>query len=88
MSVVDYTEFRLNLARHMDRVVEGRAPLTVMRQGGKGNVVVMSEQEFEGWRETVHLLSNPRNAEHLLNSVRQAEAGLCVEAPLSDPASR
>jgi antitoxin YefM len=47
----------------------------VTRQGGKGNVVMISEPEFVGWQETVHLLSSPRNAERLLRGVRQAEAG-------------
>ncbi len=36
---------------------------------------MISEAEFAGWQETVHLLSSPRNAERLLRGVRQAEAG-------------
>jgi antitoxin YefM len=85
MAVVNYTEFRQNLASHMDEVVENRAPLLVTRQGGKGNVVVIAEEEFEGWRETVHLLSNPRNAERLLRAIRDAEAGATIEHDLADP---
>jgi antitoxin YefM len=84
MAVVNYTEFRQNLASHMDEVVESRAPLLVTRQGGKGNVVVIAEEEFEGWRETVHLLSNPRNAERLLRAIRDAEAGAATERDLAD----
>jgi antitoxin YefM len=85
MAVVNYTEFRLNLASHMDAVTESRAPLLVTRQGGKGNVVVIAEEEFEGWRETVHLLSNPRNADRLLHSIREAEAGEAAPRDLVDP---
>lgn len=85
MAVVNYTEFRLNLASHMDAVTESRAPLLVTRQGGKGNVVVIAEEEFEGWRETVHLLSNPRNAEHLLRSIHEADAGEGLPRDLIDP---
>jgi antitoxin YefM len=66
MRQVSDTEFRASLAGHMDEVVKSRAPLLVTRQGGKGNVVVISEEEFAGWQETVHLLSNPKNAERLL----------------------
>ncbi len=80
MSVINYTEFRLNLASHMDAVIESRAALVVTRQGGQGNVVVMSEEEFAGWQETVHLLSSPRNAERLLRSIRAAEAGDGLDA--------
>jgi antitoxin YefM len=85
MTVVNYTEFRLNLARHMDRVTTDRTPLTVTRQGGKGNVVVMAEEEFAGWQETVHLLSHPRNADRLLRSIRAAEAGEAAEHGLTEP---
>lgn len=64
-------------------------PIVVTRQGGRGNVVMISEVEFAGWQETVHLLSSPRNAERLLRGVRQAEAGLLpardVLAPEAGP---
>ncbi|MBV8703854.1 MAG: type II toxin-antitoxin system Phd/YefM family antitoxin, partial [Acetobacteraceae bacterium] len=39
----------------MDQAVETGAPIIVTRQGGRGNVVILSEDEFEGWQETVHL---------------------------------
>jgi antitoxin YefM len=72
---VSYTDLRQNLARYMDKAVESRAPLLVTRQGGKGNVVLLSEDEFEGWQETVHLLRSPANATRLLRSVAAADAG-------------
>ncbi len=75
MSCVSYSELRQNLARYMDEVVDSHAPVIVTRQGGRGNVVMISEEEFEGWRETVHLLSSPRNADRLMRSIRQIEAG-------------
>lgn len=75
MGSVTYTDLRANLARYMDEAVESRKPLVVTRQGGRGNVVMMSEEEFEGWQETVHLLRSPRNAERLLRSIRSADAG-------------
>jgi hypothetical protein len=33
--------------------------------GGNGSVVIITEAEFNDWRETVHLLSGPKNAETL-----------------------
>jgi antitoxin YefM len=75
LSHVTYTELRQNLAHYLDEAVETRAPIVVIRQGGKGNVVMLSEDEFAGWQETVHLLSNPANAERLLRSIRSADAG-------------
>lgn len=75
MAHVSYTELRQHLAHYMDQAVASRAPILVTRQGGKGNVVILSEEEFEGWQETVHLLRNPANAGRVLRSVRAAEAG-------------
>jgi antitoxin YefM len=85
MGHVSYTELRENLARYMDEAVESRAPIVVTRQGGKGAVVMMSLEEFEGWQETVHLLSSPRNAEILLRSIKDADAGRVGEHELIRP---
>ena len=79
MSHVTFTELRQNMASYFDRVAEDREPLVVMRANGKSNVVVMSEEEFAGWQETVHLLSSPKNAERLLRSIRDAETGRTSE---------
>lgn len=85
MSHVSYTELRQNLSRYLDEAIEGRVPIVITRQGGKGNVVLMSEAEFAGWQETVHLLSSPRNAERLLRGVRQAEAAQLQRHDLVPP---
>ena len=69
----------------MDQAVTSRAPIVVTRQAGRGNVVMISEEEFEGWQETVHLLSSPRNAERLLRSIRQLDAGHGREHALIPP---
>jgi antitoxin YefM len=82
MTHISYTELRQNLARYLDETVANRTPIVVTRQGGKEPVVFMPLQEFEGWRETVHLLSSPRNAERLLESIRQAEDGQVEEREL------
>ncbi len=85
MGHVTYTELRENLARYMDEAVESRAPIVVTRQGGKGAVVMMSLEEFEGWQETVHLLSSPRNAEILIRSIKDANDGRVEDHSLIGP---
>ena len=85
MGHVTYTDLRQNLARYMDQAVNDRTPILVTRQGGKGNVVILSEEEFLGWQETVHLLSNPANARRLLESTREADDGLTTEHELIEP---
>jgi antitoxin YefM len=85
MSHVSFTELRQHMARYFDQVAADREPLVVTRQGDKGNLVVMSEEEFAGWQETVHLLSSPRNAERLQASIRQMRAGGARERDLIVP---
>ena len=75
MGHISYTELRQNLARYLDEAVASRAPLLITRQNGKGDVVMLSAEEFAGWQETVRLLSSPLNAERLMRSIRQLEAG-------------
>lgn len=58
MTCVSYTDLRQNLAHYLDEAVNSRAPIIVTRKTGKGSVVLMSEEEFSGWQETVHLLSS------------------------------
>jgi antitoxin YefM len=80
-SHVTYTDFRERLAAYMDQVCDSGAPLHVTRQGGRP-VVVISEEEFEGWMETVHLLRSPANARRLLESIAAANAGKLDEHDL------
>ena len=74
MANVNVTEFRQNLASHLDEVVDSRAPLVVTRGKGR-SVVVLSEEEYESLVETMHLLASPVNAEHLRNSIAELNAG-------------
>lgn len=84
-----YTELRQNLARAMDEVIESGAPLLITRQGGQGNVVMLSEAEFDSWQETVHLLRSPAMARRLLRATEAADAGRTTERSLAPtPAPR
>ena len=75
MSPVTLTVLRQNMANYLDRVAQDREPLVVTRPAGKGNVVIMAEEEFAGWQETVHLLSSPANARRLLKAVADIKRG-------------
>ena len=85
MSCVSYSDLRQNLAHYLDEAVSTRAPIIITRKAGKGSVVLMSEEEFSGWQETVHLLSSPRNAERLLRSIHDAENDAATERELLEP---
>ena len=81
MRHVSYTDFRQQLASHMDEVCDDHDPLLVTRQKGS-SVVVMSEADYASIMETLHLLGNRTNAETLLRSVADAEAGRVEERDL------
>lgn len=78
MDVTSYSELRQKLKACMDKVCADQAPLLVTRQNGEP-VVMMSLAEYESLEETLYLLSDPANAEHLRKSKAQAEAGEFVE---------
>lgn len=81
-TIVSYTDLRANLATYIDEALDSRAPITVTRQG-RGNVVIISQEEYEGLEETVHLLKSPANADRLRRSIAAADAGHLEEHKLA-----
>jgi antitoxin YefM len=75
---VPYDKFRKDPAKYMDQA-RGE-PLRIDREAG--SVVMIAEDEFKGWRETIHLLGSPANASRLLSALAQAEAGKLTEHEL------
>jgi antitoxin YefM len=84
MAHVSYSELRNNLASYMDEVCDDRAPLVVTRQNAR-SVVIMSEQDYEGLMETVHLLKSPANAARLLRSIKDADRGKSKKREIVEP---
>jgi antitoxin YefM len=83
MDTTSYSELRQKLKACMDKVCVDQAPLLVTRQNGE-SVVMMSLAEYESMEETLHLLSDPTNAERLLRAVADAEAGQLVEHEIEE----
>lgn len=84
MDVLNYSETRSNLKDVMDRVVESHTPVVVARKRGEA-VVMVSLADWNAMEETLHLLSNPRNATRLDEGVRQLDAGKGTERALVEP---
>jgi antitoxin YefM len=84
MANVTLTELRANMAKHFDKVEADRVELVITRQNHEP-LVVMPLAELEGLRETLHLLSSPANAEHILASIAEADAGNLMERELIEP---
>ncbi|MEV5602839.1 type II toxin-antitoxin system prevent-host-death family antitoxin [Streptomyces sp. NPDC052299] len=67
------SEARKHLFPLIEQVNEDHAPVHITSR--KGNAVLMSEQDFTSWQETIYLLRTPANARRLLDSIAEAEAG-------------
>ncbi|WP_295236545.1 type II toxin-antitoxin system prevent-host-death family antitoxin [Sediminibacterium sp.] len=72
MKVVNYTEFRNNLAESLNSVNDDGDIVVVARSKGK-NVVVMSLEEYNSIQETIYLNSTPANRVRLETSISRIE---------------
>jgi antitoxin YefM len=84
MKTLTVSETRANLKAVLDRVVADRAPIHIVRPKGEG-VVMIAQSEWEGMEETLHLLSSPANAKHLLDGIKELDAGRGEEHELIEP---
>jgi antitoxin YefM len=67
------SEARKNLFPLIEEVNNDRT--TVHITSKRGNAVLMSEDDYNSWQETIYLLRSPANAAWLASSIAQAEAG-------------
>ena len=81
MRVVNYTEFRNNLAESLNIVNDDGDIVNVSRSKGK-NVVVMSLEEYNTIQETLHLTSTTNNRKRLDKAVKNMNAGKFVRKAL------
>lgn len=84
MDVLSYSDTRANLKEVMDKVVNDRTPVVVTRQKAEA-VVMVSLADWNAMEETLHLLSNPKNADRLRASIAELDAGKGVERELIEP---
>lgn len=84
MNVETFSHARNNLKAVMDRVVADCAPVKIIRQRGKG-VVMISESDWDSMEETLHLLSSPKNAARLAESIAELDAGRGQVRELIEP---
>jgi len=84
MDILSYSDLRANLKRVMDRVIRDRTHVVVTRQKADA-VVMVSLDDWNAMEETMHLLSNGKNAERLRESVRQLDSGKGAARELARP---
>lgn len=74
MQAVTAKDAKRNLPSLIEQILADAEPRIVVTDKGE-QVVMMPLDEFNSWKETQYLLSNPANAAHLRRSITEAESG-------------
>ncbi len=74
MEITTYSNFRQNLKRFLDNILNDRSVLYVTRSKGE-DVVILPKSDYESMQETLSLLSNPKNAERLHRGIKEFNEG-------------
>ncbi|GAA1668066.1 type II toxin-antitoxin system prevent-host-death family antitoxin [Glycomyces endophyticus] len=67
------SEARRDLFPLIKKVNDDHAPVRISSKAG--NAVLMSEEDYEAWQETMFLLRSRGNAERLMRSIAELDAG-------------
>ncbi len=81
MNTTTASSAKENLENLIRQVENDAEPILIMLDEDR-KAVLMSEREFNSWQETIYLLSNSANADHLRKSLAEADANLTGEREL------
>ena len=81
MNAVTLKEAKRHLEELVKRVIADAEPTIVLTESGE-QAVLLPLNEYNSWKETLYLLSNPANAEHLRRSISEARKGEVQEREL------
>jgi antitoxin YefM len=81
MNAVTLKDAKLNLERLVEQVIADAEPTIIVTESGE-QVVFLPLDEYNSWKETLYLLANPANVDHLRRSIAEAEAGKVQEREL------
>jgi antitoxin YefM len=74
MKAVSLKDDKIDLEEVVEQVIaDAEATIVVTKSGGQA--VVLPLDEYNSWKETAYLLSNPANADHLRRSIAEAQLG-------------
>jgi len=83
MKVLNYSEFRQNLANSLNAVNDDKEIVVVSRPQGR-NVVVMDLDEYNAIQETIHLTSSKANRKRLDEAIQEMKQGIHHSHELMD----
>lgn len=81
MNAITVNQAKQRLNDLMKQVISDAEPTIICSDKGE-KTVLMSLDEFNSWQETLYLLFNPANAEHLRKSIAQVKARKTTEREL------
>ncbi len=83
MNAITLNEAKRNLEQVIEQVIADAEPTIVVTEAGQ-QVVFLSLDEYNSWKETLYLLGNPANATHIRQSIAEAQAGNVHQRELHD----
>lgn len=72
MIAVNYSFFRENMKKYMDKTTDEYETVIVTRKNNK-NVVILSEETYNNMLENIYIMSNKENYSRLLNGKENVE---------------
>jgi len=83
MLAVNYSTLRENLKKYCDAANQDLETIIVTRKSG-GNLVLISESEYNNLLENLYIRTNPEYYHKILNSIEELKAGKTIRAELTD----
>jgi antitoxin YefM len=71
MTTITASEARKSLFPLLAQVNDVHIAITITSKAGNG--VLISEEDYEAWRTTMHLVSSPANARRLAEAIERSE---------------
>ena len=83
MDAITINQAKQDINRLIEQVISDAEPTIICNDQGQ-KAVLLSLDEYNSWEETLYLLSNPANADHLRRSIQEDKAGKVIEPKLDE----
>ena len=83
MDAITINQAKQNIEGLIEQVIADAEPTIICNDKGQ-KAVLLSLDEYNSWQETLYLLSNPVNAEHLRKSIKEDLSGKIAERSLNE----
>ena len=83
MEVLNYTEFRKNLIKRLNKVNDDAEIVIVSRSKGE-NVAIMALEEYNSIMETLHISRSANNRKRLDEAIEEMEKGKYIKHSLPE----